>query len=136
MKKRMRLLILGITMGILGSATGVSAQTREFTFHMNTVYAHGKDPNCGYAASKADGERAAYITVTKFIDTGSPTISMWVAPSGSYKQLTPAWSWTSTAPRKKIGYDPSVNVKAGMMNQLCAEQFGSGTVVIGGRWTP
>ncbi|MDO4340541.1 MAG: hypothetical protein Q4C91_21045 [Eubacteriales bacterium] len=137
MKKRMRLIALGIATGVLVSSTSVPAYTLEYTFHMNTSYAHGKDPNCGYAASKDDNEQKAYITMTRFQKSdGSPTISMWVAPSGSYTELTTAWSWTSTAPRKPLDYYPYVYAGKGDVNQLCAEQFGGGSVVIGGKWTP
>lgn len=67
------------------------------------------------------------------INSGTPQISMWVAPSGTYAQATDAWTWTGTAPRKSLGYNRAV--KKGMAFQLCAEQFGSGSAVIGGRWT-
>lgn len=137
MKKRAKLTVLGIAMGVLVSMTSVSAYTREYTFHMNTNYAHGKDPNCGYAATKDDNEQAAYITMTRFEKSGgSPRISMWVAPSGVYSQATDAWTWTSTAARKRLGYYASANAATGKAFQLCAEQFGSGSAVIGGRWTP
>ena len=102
---------------------------------MNTSYAHGKEPNYGYAATKDDNEAIAYITMTRYkINSGTPQISMWAAPSGTYAQATDAWTWTGTAPRKPLGYNRAV--KKGMAFQLCAEQFGSGSAVIGGRWTP
>lgn len=135
MKKRIKLISLAVAAGMLISATNVSAYTRQYTFHMNTSYAHGKEPNCGYAATKDDNVAIAYITMTQYkINSGTPQISMWVAPSGTYAQATDAWTWTGTAPRKSLGYNRAV--KKGMAFQLCAEQFGSGRAVIGGRWTP
>ena len=56
MKKRIKLISLAVAAGMLISATNVSAYTRQYTFHMNTSYAHGKEPNCGYAATKDDNE--------------------------------------------------------------------------------
>lgn len=105
MKKRIKLISLAVAAGMLISATNVSAYTRQYTFHMNTSYAHGKEPNCGYAATKDDNEAIAYITMTRYkINSGTPQISMWVAPSGTYAQATDAWTWTGTAPRKPLGY--------------------------------
>ena len=105
MKKRIKLISLAVAAGMLISATNVSAYTRQYTFHMNTSYAHGKDPNCGYAATKDDNVAIAYITMTQYkINSGTPQISMWVAPSGTYAQATDAWTWTGTAPRKSLGY--------------------------------
>lgn len=81
MKKRIKLISLAVAAGMLISATNVSAYTRQYTFHMNTSYAHGKEPNCGYAATKDDNEAIAYITMTRYkINSGTPQISMWVAP--------------------------------------------------------
>ena len=125
---------MGLVIGIVMASTPASAQTRNFLFHMSTVYAHGNTPNCGYAASKADNEQYACITVNQFTKTGSPTISMWVAPNGGYSEQTNPWSWTSTAGTLKFHYTNWQN--AGSSHQLCAEQFGSGSAVIGGRWTP
>ena len=119
------------------NCNGINSGIRSnpsFLFHMSTVYAHGNTPNCGYAASKADNEQYAYITVNQFTKTGSPTISMWVAPNGGYSEQTNPWSWTSTAGTLKFHYTNWQN--AGSSHQLCAEQFGSGSAVIGGRWTP
>ena len=50
------------------------------------------------------------------INSGTPQISMWVAPSGTYAQATDAWTWTGTAPRKSLGYNRAV--KKGMAFQL------------------
>ncbi len=100
---------------------------------MNTSYQNG-NYNCGYVALKADNEQYAYITVTKFDKVKDPRVSMWVAPNGGYSELTVPWTWTSTAPRKKLGYRSWHG--AGSCHQLCAEQFYSGSVVIGGKWTP
>lgn len=137
MKKRNKLIGLIIATGILASATSVSAYTREYTFHMNTSYLHGNTPNCGYAATKSDDEQTAYVTMNKYNkESGSPKVSMWVAPSGSYTQATDAWTWTGSAPRKSLGYYSSANAKQGKAFQLCAEQFGSDSVVASGKWTP
>ncbi len=140
MKNKLRkgkFLILGLIAGAFVSASSVSAQTRDFLFHMDTSYGHGKFPNCGYSATKADDEQAAYITVTKFQKVQNPTISMWVAPYGGTTEYTFPWSWTSTAPRKKLEYISWMGFRpTGSRHQLCAEQFYSGSVVMGGRWTP
>ena len=133
-KNKIRFIAVGLVAGIFMSSMAVSAQTREFTFHMNTSYQHGNTPNCGYVATKADNEQNAYVTVTQFDKVKSPTISMWVAPDGNFSELTNAWSWSSTASRKILPY--KVKRNAGSRNQLCAAQFYSGSVVIGGKWTP
>lgn len=75
MKKRIKLISLAVAAGMLISATNVSAYTRQYTFHMNTSYAHGKEPNYGYAATKDDNEAIAYITMTRYkINSGTPQI--------------------------------------------------------------
>lgn len=133
-KKISRILVLGLIFAML-SPTIVSAETRQFLFNMNTSHAPaGGSPNRGYPASKDDNEQNAYITVTQFDKVGSPQISMWVAPSGYTRELTLPWTWTSTASRKLLEY--AVTVSAGDSHWLCAEQFGSGSVDMSGRWTP
>ena len=123
-----------VLLGIVTPQT-VVAQTRTFKFHMNTQYAHGQKPNNGYVASKADDEQKAYVTMTQFSkSSGSPTISMYVTPSSGFRQVTTAYSWTGTASTKKLDYYETG--RAGSSYKLCAEQFGNGAVVIGGRWTP
>lgn len=119
--------------GVMAPQT-TSAQTRTFKFHMSSKYAHGKKPNNGYVASKADNEQRAYITVTQYaVSSGDPTVSMYVSPAGTFHQVTTAFSWTS--PSKQI-VDYYERGYKGNSYQLCAEQFGGGAVVVSGRWTP
>ena len=137
MKNKKRIIhswMIGMIIGIIVNSSVVFAETRDFLFHMNTTYAHGKQVNCGYSAYKADDEQNAYITVNRFDKEGSPTISIWVAPYGGTAELTNPWSWTSTRSVKVLGYNTWRGKSS--HHQLCAEQFGTKSVVIGGRWTP
>lgn len=118
------------------SAINVSAYGRQYTFHMNTPFA-SDNSNCVVSAVKGDIERKSYITMTKFdIHGGSPEIAMWVAAKGSCEKLTDVWTWRSTAPPVALEYHPDVIVKSGIIYQLCAEQFGNGSVTFEGRWAP
>lgn len=101
---------------------------------MNTSYAHGKEPNYGYAATKDDNEAIAYITMTRYkINSGTPKFLCGL-PSGTYAQATDAWTWTGTAPRKPLGYNRAV--KREWHFSYAPNSSGSGSAVIGGRWTP
>lgn len=133
---KLKKFIVGLTVGMLMTTTTVFGQTRDFIFHMDKTYGHGTGHiNHGYVASKADNEQAAYITVTEFTRSNNAIISMWVSlPTYEQKEMTNPWSWESTQPRKRLGY--AVPCKAGDTHQLSAEQFLSGTAVLGGRWTP
>lgn len=135
LKRKVRFLVSGLLLGVMLSSTVVSAETRSFKFHMNTNYAHGNTPNRGYAATKADNEQNAYITVTGY-DKGSqsPTVTIWVAKYGSSGELTYPRTWTSPKASGKIPYRRSVS--KGDYHWLCLEQFGGGSVVVSGRWTP
>ena len=134
--KKWKTMLTGIAIGVMALSLNVSAQTRSYLFHMNEDYLHGTVANCGYVATKADNEQKAYVTMTQFsVSSGSPKISMWVGPNGRTGQLTTAWTWTSTASTLTLDYY-RVTAKAGNQYQLCAEQFGHGSVVVGGRWTP
>ncbi len=126
-------LLLALIVALMGSTVTASAQTRTFLFHMNTNYAHGKKPNYGYPATKADNEQRAYVTVTSYTATaGSPTISMYVGNPTA--QVSTAWSWRGTGSHT-LDYTIS-GVGKGSTFCLCAEQFGPGSVVLSGRWTP
>lgn len=129
-------IIVGLAIGMLMSTTTVFATTRDFIFHMDESYLHGKDHfNTGYVASKSDDEQAAYITVNQFQRSNNAIVSMWVSPPGyPERELTDPWSWESVQPTKRLGY--AVPREKGDTHQLSAEQFGLGTAVLSGRWTP
>lgn len=132
MKKQAAVVIATILIGIMGSSVVTSAQTRSFTFHMSTQYAHGHTPNYGYSATKADNEQRAYVTVTSFQRTsGSPRVSMYVGKPT--RQVSTAWTWSGTG-SKRLNY--TINAKKDNSYCICAEQFGTGKVVVAGQWTP
>lgn len=131
MKKIAALLFTALAV-ILETGVTASAETRNFIFHMDTSYAHGHAPNYGYSATKADNEQRAYVTVESFTRTaGSPKISMYVGDPT--KQVSTAWTWSGTG-SKTLNY--TISVGKGDDFCICAEQFGSGSVVVDGRWTP
>lgn len=132
--KKVIALLFTIMVCLVGTCMTASAQTREFTFHMNEKYLHGRDVNYGYFAKKADNERSAYVTVTSFVKTQAPEISMHVG-SGT-REVTTCSTWRSVAPKRRLDYHGDVSAKAGSKFNLCAEQFGKGTAVVSGRWTP
>lgn len=137
-KKKARILIGGVLLGISLFTTTASAYTREFLFHM-----YPGEMNGGYSATKDDNENYAYITPNSFYQNKSgQIISMWVSDTGSDNNATLPWSYTasnynSTNPNvrpPKFHYTRTVYKNESF--QLSCELFGGGYAEMGGRWTP
>lgn len=134
-RKILTIFILAV-LGMMIFTKNVSAQTRTFTFHMDTSYLHGSGKyNKGYPADKGNNNPYATVDLNWFdVTSGSPTISMWAADSGTVTDWSQAWSFTGTAV-KHLYYNPPQPTTANNL-WLVAEQFGSGSAIVAGIWEP
>ncbi len=77
-----------------------------------------------------------FLTMSKsmIVFTGSPTISMWAADSGTVTDWSQAWSFTGTAVKHLYYNSPQPTTANNLW--LVAEQFGSGSAIVAGIWEP